>query len=293
MLYLQKKGMNRDSKDIVLSVGGKFVSFAIDLEHTTIQALRDSYNMYEGEGASYYLLQESYRVHTKAMDWRLLQDFGYPTNKNDALSWHNDCLKPIYKNTMSLIYNTNPKQADMLVKCGIDVDSVLQAASRCFGIDIKFLNDKSIPNQLILPCSHIRMSHGQAIQEFENFPTSTRKAGHSIKQSGQILENGIQNVLSTFKHYDGISPLLSKEAAAEHEELHQRLEDAIARAIKYVEVQGGRVNTQFSKKCVNRVPDKNISLEEAEAIARNALSLTDVKDGVTRIWSSHTFKKVK
>lgn len=246
--------------------------------------------MTDNQGGAFAFLKSNHELHTKSMQWRLSLEFDYSSDKLDALSWHANYLQQLYMEELSVLYNEHPKEADFLSKCGISPEQVMQAADQAFGLDIKFLDNKSIPNKLLLPCSHIRLSHKQAIDEFSRFTSNIRRCNFSVEHSAKLLEKGIKGVIPIFEHYDGIYPSLKGVVLAEQEELHRNLIGVMSRAIQYIESQGEKVEVQMVKKVVGGVVNKNASVERSEELARIDLSLTDIKKGVQRVWPKETFR---
>jgi len=103
------------------------------------------------------MIAEHHKAHTKLMTWALPLQFGYTSNKLDAIAWYADCLKPLYIENLRIYYDANPDEVHLLNLCGTEVKNVVLGASAAFDALIEFLINKQIENRFILPCSHVRL----------------------------------------------------------------------------------------------------------------------------------------
>lgn len=287
------------TKNIILS---KQSPINIEQEHITVGPLRRGFQISDELGSSFAMISQHHKAHTEMMTWLLTSEFGYTSDKLDAIAWYADYLKPLYIENLRTFYNANPNEVDLLNMCGTDVEGVVLGASNAFDAEIQFLVNKAIENKFLLPCSHVRLIAGQANAEFDNFGEKTRGAGHSITQSTMLLGDGIEKAIPILELcecvYEHLIP--GTDARAETGKLRQALIDNVSRAIAFVREVSRNVNANidpalldnFENIMGNRVGGKDRTLEQGEQIARD-LSLDNVKEGVKRIWLNDAFKFVK
>jgi len=297
---------SRQSKAIIPSRPSKLIipsrqsPLKIEQEHISIEPLRKGFLISEDQGSSFAMIEGHHRAHTRLMTWLLPSEFGYTTDKLDAIAWYADYLKPLYIENLRTFYDMYPEEVNLLNMCGTNVEGVILGASAAFDAEIEILKNRGIEKKFLLPCSYVRLSAGQASTEFENFCDKTTGAGHSIQRSTKILEDGIGKVLTVLELCDCVHKQLipGTTARAETQKLRQRLIDAVSRAIVFTRELSTDIDQTLLDKVENimanrtSVSGREFTLERAENIARK-LHLGDVKEGVERIWPKETFRFVK
>ena len=297
---------SRQSKAIIPSRQSKLIIPSrqsppkIEQEHISIEPLRKGFLISEDQGSSFAMIEGHHRAHTRLMTWLLPSEFGYTSDKLDAIAWYADYLKPLYIENLRTFYDMYPEEVHLLNMCGTNVEGVILGASAAFDAEIEILKNRGIEKKFLLPCSHVRLSAGQASIEFENFGDKTIGAGHSIQRSTEILEDGIGKVLTVLELCDCVDKQLipGTTARAETQKLRQRLIDGVSRAIVFTRELSTDIDQTLLDKVENIMANRTsasgreLTLERAEDLARQ-LHLGNVKEGVERIWPKETFRFVK
>lgn len=262
---------------------------SVDFEHVTPEPLRRGYNMRTADGGTHVFLSSHHRAFTKEMIFNLGIQYGYTGDKLNAIDFTEDsCV--VYVKKLGEFYEVNPDKADELTRYGIDVEQVQNGAKCAFNLDTKFLVEMNIPNGSILAVSHIELAHGQAIKEFDAFPTRSLSSQHDAKTSCRLLEEGLLRVKPILIHYDAIAPSLETGTVADlrSADKNNKLRNSIGEAITFTENLSGQNLSHHRESVLNK--DSILSLEQAEEIARTDLGLDFVQKGVKPIWRPSTFK---
>ena len=134
------------------------------------------------------------------------------------------------------------------------------------------------------------LAHGQAIKEFDAFPTRSLSSQHDGKTSCRLLKEGLLRVKPILIHYDAIAPSLETGTVADlrSADKNNKLRNSIGEAITFTEKSSGQNLSHLRDSVLNK--DYILSLEQAEEIARTDLVLDFVQKGVKPIWRPSTFK---
>lgn len=265
---------------------------SVDFEHVTPEPLRRGYNMRTVDGGTHVFISSHHRAFTKEMIFNLGSQYGYTNDKLNAIDFTQDsCV--IYVKKLGEFYEVNPNKADELTRYGIDVEQVQNGAKCAFNLDTKFLVEMNIPNGSILAVSHIELVHGQAIKEFDAFPTRSLSSQHDGEKSCRLLEEGLYRVKPILRHYDAIAPSLETGTVADlrSADKNNKLRNSISEAITFTEKSSGQNLSHLRENFLNK--ESILSLEQAEVIARTDLGLNFVQKGVKPIWRPSTFKYPK
>lgn len=85
----------------------------MDREHVTVSPFLSSYGIPRNAGGTYFILRDHHKAHTRMMNVTLPTDFGYGTEKSNAVDFH-EYLAGIYDQTLVKLYDANPEPAYLL-----------------------------------------------------------------------------------------------------------------------------------------------------------------------------------
>ncbi len=276
----------------------------LDREHVTVSPILRSYGIPRESGATYFMLRPHHVVHTQAMDVNLPLQFGYDSQKGNAINWH-EHLSTVYDNNLVELYDPNPtskyllkdntKAVETLAFYGIDMNDVRNAARSAHTIDINRLNELDIPPELLLPTSHINMLCHKGKQDFYFF-TQKSSFGYSINYSpskaSKVLEVGLVKAVNINKFYYSLEPsfIQGTTGRAVIQSSHRQFVNSVKESITFTIERGGSVNQNLLQQFETRLPSGRLyDLDQAENAARTQFGLENVKRGIPScLWNTNS-----
>jgi len=276
----------------------------MDREHVTVSPILSSYGIPRDSGGTYLMLRPHHKKHTQAMEVKWPLQFGYDSQKGNAIEWHEN-LATIYDDNLLKLYDANPttkyllkdniKAVETLAFYGIDMNDVRAAARSASTIDINTLFNLDIPHDLLFPTSHINMLCSKGKQDFELF-TKKSAPGYSINYSAnkasKILEIGLEKAVDINKFYYSLEPnfIQGTTQKAVIQSAHRQFVNSVKESITFTIDRGGYVDQNILQQFETRLPPGRLyDLDQAENAARTQFGLEDVKRGIPScLWNTNS-----
>lgn len=276
----------------------------MDREHVTVSPILNSYGIPRESGGTYFMLRTHHKVHTEAMNVHLPIQFGYGSQKGNAIDWH-EHLSDVYDNNLVNLYDANPtskyllkdntKARDTLGFYGIEMDDVRAAARSASTMDINRLFNLDIPSELLFPTSHINMLCAKGKQDFDLF-TQKSTPGYSMNYSANkasgVLEVGLEKAVGINKFYHSLEPIFIQGTTqrAVIESAHRQFVNSVKESITFTIDRGGYVDQNLLQQFETRLPPGRLyDLDESENAARILFGLENVKRGIPScLWNKNS-----
>lgn len=263
----------------------------IDQDHGLIKPILEGFGIRRQDGSTLFLSNLEHRSQGLAMDYKVPKTIGYTAETGNVLD-----LLDIYEQRYVKILNdryatgqTNFFTEDLKLS-NITANVLENGARSSFSTDRQTLINKSIPDYLLLPLSHVKLANHYGASEFNRLADRFAECSNpSVKKIANTITHGLENSIKVRKHYLGVKPYLingtleGRDAKrAEQAFLHK-----VDEAISYAEAMGVSINPSLHKSFIEAGFVGHVSLDEAENIVRGDLLYDDLKGGVPLLFASN------
>ena len=265
----------------------------IDQDHVIISPLLTGFEITREKASTLCLPKLEHQAQTLAMDYTLPTHIGYGPDVGNFYDFA-DILREKYCSAIIERHApiTNNIYREELERNNVTVEDLLKGANHCFDVDIQKVKDQGISEKMVIPLSHVKISNTQAVDDFKRFVNLLRdcsdKSPENLKVIQKKLQAGVEKAIIYQKHYSGIQPYIIPGTieAKEMEYAHTEFVRGVEATVAYARATNIQVSSGLMNDFRNAESMGNVSLSEAERLARQNMRLENVKNGAPVIFYS-------